>query len=91
MAHREQKLVERHEHSVAQPGRSRLARFTAGVVAFSRWPLRAKLTASFLVVSLLPVAVIALVEVRETVRRIFDDETELLAARAQPSAQQLVP
>ncbi|HMG56116.1 MAG TPA: PAS domain S-box protein, partial [Kofleriaceae bacterium] len=81
--------MERHEHSVARPGRSRLGRFAAGVVAFSRWPLRAKLAASFLVVSLLPVAVIALVEVRETVRRIFDDETELLAARAEQLAEQI--
>jgi PAS domain S-box-containing protein len=50
---------------------------------FSRWSLRAKLAAFFLVASVVPVAVLAIAEVRDTSRRILDDETELLAARAE--------
>src|SRR4051812_23990645 len=51
-------------------------------VRFTSWPLRAKLAGFLLVVSLLPVAVLAVLEVHEARTRIFEDETQLLAARA---------
>jgi PAS domain S-box-containing protein len=56
---------------------------------FSSWPLRAKLAAFFLVVSLLPVTALVILEIHEVSGWIYTSETDLLAARAEQLAGEI--
>jgi hypothetical protein len=46
------------------------------------WPLRAKLAAFLVVVSIAPLALVALLNVEEARTRLFEHQTALLTARA---------
>ena len=51
------------------------------LVRFSDWPLRAKLAALLAVVSLLPLAILSIADIREERQELIDNATALLTAR----------
>ena len=53
------------------------------------WSLRAKSAMALLVISLIPVAAIAVLDVRQARSRLWDDEAALLAARAEQLANEI--